>query len=108
MEGYLRPPTAAAVRAARPTNPLDTSRARGLQTSAQPYVSPPAHPLACSLSLYAAQATLPLIEADGGGALVFVSTLAAQRNGPYPYIGYETSKAALCRLSLACCFRCAQ
>ena len=46
-----------------------------------------------------AQATLPLIEADGGGALVFVSTLAAQRNGPYPYIGYETSKAALCRLS---------
>ena len=45
------------------------------------------------------QTLLPLIEADGGGALVFVSTLAAELNGPYPYVAYETSKAALCRLS---------
>ncbi|WP_226579816.1 SDR family NAD(P)-dependent oxidoreductase [Acuticoccus sediminis] len=45
------------------------------------------------------QTLLPLVEADGGGALVFVSTLAAQRNGPYPYVAYEASKAALCRLS---------
>jgi len=44
------------------------------------------------------RAALPLLE-DGGGSIVYVSTLAAIRNGPYPYIGYEVSKAALCRLS---------
>lgn len=50
-------------------------------------------------AFHIAQATLPLLEESGAGALVFVSTLAAQRNGPYPYVGYEASKAALSRLS---------
>jgi NAD(P)-dependent dehydrogenase (short-subunit alcohol dehydrogenase family) len=49
-------------------------------------------------AFHVARATLPLIEANGG-AFVFVSTLAAQLNGPYPYVSYEASKAALCRLS---------
>jgi len=44
------------------------------------------------------RAALPLLE-EGGGSIVYVSTLAAVRNGPYPYIAYEVSKAALCRLS---------
>lgn len=57
------------------------------------------HGLNLDTAFLVAQATIPLIEADGGGAFVFVSTLAAERNGPYSYIGYETSKAALCRLS---------
>lgn len=44
------------------------------------------------------QAALPELE-KGGGAIVYITTLAAHLNGPYPYVGYETSKAALCRLS---------
>ncbi|MBD8893869.1 SDR family NAD(P)-dependent oxidoreductase [Roseibium litorale] len=45
------------------------------------------------------KAALPVLERDGGGAIVFITTLAAHLNGPYPYVGYETSKAALSRLS---------
>ncbi|MCW2309036.1 SDR family NAD(P)-dependent oxidoreductase [Rhodobium gokarnense] len=44
------------------------------------------------------QAALPLLE-EGGGSIVFVSSLAAVQSGPYAYVGYEVSKAALCRLS---------
>jgi NAD(P)-dependent dehydrogenase (short-subunit alcohol dehydrogenase family) len=44
------------------------------------------------------QAALPLLEADGGDAL-YVSSLAALRTGPYPYVAHEASKAALCHLS---------
>ncbi|ARE40357.1 3-oxoacyl-[acyl-carrier protein] reductase [Rhodovulum sp. P5] len=44
------------------------------------------------------QAALPALE-DGGGAIVYIATLAAVMNGPYPYVGYEASKAALVRLA---------
>lgn len=44
------------------------------------------------------QAALPLLE-RGGGSIIFISTMAALLNGPYPYIGYEVSKAALCRMA---------
>lgn len=46
----------------------------------------------------ATQAALPALE-DGGGAIVYIATLAAVMNGPYPYVGYEASKAALVRLA---------
>lgn len=49
-------------------------------------------------AFHTTQAALPLLE-DGGGAIVYIATLAARMNGPYPYVGYEASKAALCRLS---------
>ncbi|QPC42662.1 SDR family oxidoreductase [Kaustia mangrovi] len=45
------------------------------------------------------QAALPVLERDGGGAIVYISTLAAELSGPYPYAGYEASKAALGRLA---------
>lgn len=45
------------------------------------------------------QAALPELEKNGGGSIVYITTLAAHLNGPYPYVGYETSKAALSRLS---------
>lgn len=35
---------------------------------------------------------------DGGGAITYVSTMAAVRSGPYSYVGYEVSKAALGRM----------
>ncbi len=50
-------------------------------------------------AFHVTQAALPVLERDGGGAIVYITTLAAHLNGPYPYVGYETSKAALSRLS---------
>jgi len=50
-------------------------------------------------AFHVTQAALPVLELDGGGSIVYITTLAAHLNGPYPYVGYETSKAALCRLS---------
>lgn len=44
------------------------------------------------------QACLPLLS-EGGGAIVYISSIAGAANGPYRYIGYEASKAALQRLS---------
>jgi NAD(P)-dependent dehydrogenase (short-subunit alcohol dehydrogenase family) len=46
-----------------------------------------------------ARAVLPLMQAQGAGALVFVSSVAALRAGPYSYAAYEASKAGLCRMS---------
>ncbi|QBY00500.1 SDR family oxidoreductase [Rhodophyticola sp. CCM32] len=45
------------------------------------------------------RACLPVMEAAGKGALVFISSLAGLRAGPYSYISYEASKAALQRMS---------
>lgn len=45
------------------------------------------------------RACLPLLEEDGGGSIVYIASLAALVNGPYRYIGYEVSKAALCRMA---------
>lgn len=45
------------------------------------------------------RAVLPGMRAQGSGALVFVSTLASVRSGPYSYVSYEASKAGLNRLS---------
>ncbi|MBO0347462.1 SDR family oxidoreductase [Roseibium sp. CAU 1637] len=50
-------------------------------------------------AFHVTQAALPVLEQDGGGAIVYITTLAAHLNGPYAYVGYETSKAALSRLS---------
>lgn len=44
------------------------------------------------------KAALPFLEKQGG-AIVYISTLAAFQNGPYPYVGYEVSKAALGRMA---------
>jgi NAD(P)-dependent dehydrogenase (short-subunit alcohol dehydrogenase family) len=49
-------------------------------------------------AFHVTQAALPLLE-RGGGSIIFISTLAALLNGPYPYIAYEVSKAALCRMA---------
>lgn len=49
-------------------------------------------------AFHTTKAALPLLE-EGGGSIVYISTLAAKLNGPYPYVGYEVSKEALCRLS---------
>lgn len=49
-------------------------------------------------AFHCTQAAMPLLE-DGGGAIVYISSLAGESNGPYRYIGYEASKAALQRLS---------
>jgi NAD(P)-dependent dehydrogenase (short-subunit alcohol dehydrogenase family) len=49
-------------------------------------------------AFHVTQATLPLLE-EGGGAIVYISSLAGEQNGPYRYVGYEASKAALQRLS---------
>ena len=46
-----------------------------------------------------ARAALPGMRAQGRGAFVFVSSIAAIRAGPYAYASYEASKAGLCRLS---------
>ncbi|PVB60113.1 SDR family NAD(P)-dependent oxidoreductase [Labrenzia sp. 011] len=50
-------------------------------------------------AFHVTRAALPALEDDGGGAIVYITTLAAHLNGPYAYVGYETSKAALSRLS---------
>lgn len=50
-------------------------------------------------AFHVTRAALPVLEQDGGGAIVYITTLAAHLNGPYAYVGYETSKAALSRLS---------
>lgn len=46
------------------------------------------------------KATLPMLEGDGGGSVIYISSVAAIRGGPYAYASYEASKAALCRFSL--------
>ncbi|MEM8855169.1 MAG: SDR family NAD(P)-dependent oxidoreductase [Pseudomonadota bacterium] len=46
-----------------------------------------------------AKRAIPLMRAQGGGAFVFISSVAAIRNGGYAYAAYEASKAALNRLS---------
>jgi NAD(P)-dependent dehydrogenase (short-subunit alcohol dehydrogenase family) len=45
------------------------------------------------------RAVLPAMEAEGKGALVYVSSLAGLRSGPYSYVAYEASKAALQRMA---------
>ncbi len=45
------------------------------------------------------RAVVPALRAGGGGAITYVSSLAAVMSGPYAYTSYEVSKAALCRLS---------
>ncbi|ETA53338.1 SDR family NAD(P)-dependent oxidoreductase [Ponticoccus alexandrii] len=49
-------------------------------------------------AFHCTQAALPLLE-QGGGAIVYISSLAGESNGPYRYVGYEASKAAVQRLS---------
>lgn len=46
-----------------------------------------------------ARAALPAMIAAGSGALIFVSSVAAVRAGPYDYASYEASKAALERMA---------
>jgi len=45
------------------------------------------------------RAALPPMRAQGAGALIYVSSLAAVFSGPYSYVSYEASKAALCRFA---------
>lgn len=45
------------------------------------------------------RAVLPAMRSQKSGALIYVSSLAAVYSGPYSYVSYEASKAALCRLS---------
>jgi len=46
-----------------------------------------------------ARAAVPVMQASGGGALVFISSLAAHQSGPYSYVAYEASKAGVNRLA---------
>ncbi|RVT85320.1 SDR family oxidoreductase [Rhodobacteraceae bacterium CCMM004] len=46
-----------------------------------------------------ARAAIPVMRAQGGGAMVFISSVAAVRAGPYAYAAYEASKAALGRMA---------
>ncbi|PRY84048.1 NAD(P)-dependent dehydrogenase (short-subunit alcohol dehydrogenase family) [Donghicola tyrosinivorans] len=48
-------------------------------------------------AFHATKACVPLM--GQGGALVYISSLAGLNNGPYRYIGYEASKAALQRFA---------
>lgn len=50
-------------------------------------------------AMLVSRAILPIMEAQGSGAFIFISSLAAARAGPYSYVSYEASKAALCRMS---------
>lgn len=47
----------------------------------------------------AAQAVIPIMKTQGLGSLVYVSSLVAEYVGPYSYAAYESSKAALNRMS---------
>lgn len=50
-------------------------------------------------ALNVARETIPLMQKSGGGAFVFISSIAALGNGPYSYTSYEVAKAGLNRLS---------
>lgn len=50
-------------------------------------------------AMLVAKCALPLMREQKSGAFVFISSLAALRNGLYSYASYEASKAALQRLS---------
>ncbi len=45
------------------------------------------------------RATLPAMRAQGSGAYIYVSSLAAVYSAPYSYLSYEVSKMALVRLA---------
>lgn len=45
-----------------------------------------------------ARAAIPVMKEQGGGALVFISSLVATYSGPYSYVAYETSKAGINRM----------
>jgi NAD(P)-dependent dehydrogenase (short-subunit alcohol dehydrogenase family) len=49
-------------------------------------------------AFHVTKACLPLLQ-KGGGALVYISSLAGVMGGPYSYVGYEASKAALGRFA---------
>ncbi|MFT7594971.1 MAG: NAD(P)-dependent dehydrogenase (short-subunit alcohol dehydrogenase family) [Paracoccaceae bacterium] len=50
-------------------------------------------------AMLVSRAVLPGMKHQRSGALVFISSLAAQMAGPYSYASYEASKAGLCRMS---------
>lgn len=52
-------------------------------------------------AFHVARAAIPAMRERGGGAFVFISSVAATRSGGYAYVAYEASKAALNRLSRA-------
>ncbi|WP_069300481.1 SDR family NAD(P)-dependent oxidoreductase [Neptunicoccus sediminis] len=45
------------------------------------------------------RAVLPLMRDQGGGSLIYVSSLAAVYSAPYSYVSYEVSKMALVRFA---------
>ena len=45
------------------------------------------------------RSVLPAMRSQGAGVLTYVSSMAAVYSGPYSYVSYEASKAALCRFS---------
>ncbi len=49
-------------------------------------------------AFHVTKSCLPLLQTRGG-AFVYISSLAGLMGGPYSYVGYEASKAALCRFA---------
>lgn len=47
----------------------------------------------------AARAVIPGMKRQGGGAIVFLSSVVASYSGPYSYVSYEASKAGVNRMS---------
>lgn len=46
----------------------------------------------------ASRAVIPEMKAQGGGSIVFISSLVANYSGSYSYVAYESSKAGLNRM----------
>lgn len=47
---------------------------------------------------FAARAAIPVMKRQGGGAIVFISSLVAVYSGSYSYVAYEASKAGMNRM----------
>jgi NAD(P)-dependent dehydrogenase (short-subunit alcohol dehydrogenase family) len=105
--GDMTDATAAAdaVAAASDTGPLDVlhfnigTSVKGGVTDTSPEDWARVFDINLGAAYHLSRAALPAMAEAGQGALVFVSSLAGIRSGPYSYVSYEASKAALQRMA---------